>query len=1385
MRGTMKTIGFDLGSAYTKAVLLDDDGRLVLSYDSRRSSDDRRAVVDFLERVDARFPHDLVVCGVSGGREDGDAADDLVEINGIMAVVAGIRWMGLKPQRIIEIGGHSAKSILLNPDAPDAIREFTIHDACAAGSGSFFESQAERLGMSVEELAARSAAAKREAVIAGRCAVFAKSDMIHLQQKGTPVDEIALGVCMAICRNALATLLKSREPEPPVVIAGGCAKNGGIIRAFRTIFRMPESERLMPSPYPGLECAIGAAVKAVSAGARHHSIRELKELVGRRVTAGGFSRDALPPLRRHSRLERRPEPEEPIPGHAEGFLGVDLGSVSTDFVVTDANGELLTSLYLPTRGAPLDVLREGLALLKTRFPGGLRVLGCGTTGSGRHLAAKLLGADIVTNEITCQLLGACRYMPDVDSIIEIGGQDSKFISVRGGRIGDFAMNKVCAAGTGSFLEEQAVRMGISIIGEFAEHAFAAASPKDLGSRCTVFMETEVVGAMSGGATIDDICAGLACSIARNYLAKVVGNRPLGDRVLLQGGTASNDAVVAAFEHVLDRPVAVHPYNRVSGAIGAADAARSFIGAGARTAFRGLEPGSRPTLKTFRCGGCPNNCEVNLLDRDGEQIYFGDTCERYTSRSGSGAQIPLLPNLAVEYVTACESFFEPIGRKGAAGPVIGIPRASVMMASLPFWGTFFREIGCVPVLSGCSTADTLAGGLKRLPVGVCLPIKLAAGHVDALLAQDVDVVFLPSVICLPGERQEQSHTCPYSMAIPFMITAAQAGKLLSPALMLTDEASFVEGMAACCNALQTSAGRMREAFRAASAAQRTFDAGLVERGRRLIAGGGFRHLFAVVGKPYNTFDAFLNLSLFERLRRMGVLAMPPQYLGLDVSGIETDLPWRFSADILRYASAAVSVPSVHPVIISNFGCGPDAFTFKQLEPRLAEKPHLSLEFDEHRGEAGLITRLEAFLDQVNQEKTQAHPKVQSVTSNRLERKEGIIPEPGADVRIPNFGDIVYAFSGMWKRKGYNVEVLPDPDQETLALGERHSMGKECLPYSIIAGELLRLHQASNGRKLAFYVPSLSFPCLLQQYGPGLRQLMADRGIDNITLTSPNATELTALFGVDAGEAYYMGLLAIELLVKATCEIRPYELERGMTQALHRENLRRIEKAVAGGNVADALDESLRRLAGIRVDRSERRPLIGIAGDIYAKSNRQMGGNLLLWLERQGLEVWPSPFNIDVLDFSITRWFLRSVSRLELSEMIASGSIALKRTIDVWRMKYTVGDRIRRFDEPGYLELKQLASPYIMNEEDELLFVNIAKIIDFHHRGADGIINTACFNCMVGNASAAIIEKIRRDYPDMPIMTAIQSGVSDPSRRMALEAFVGQVKENRSRRARTSQ
>jgi predicted CoA-substrate-specific enzyme activase len=1393
-------MGFDFGSVFTKAALLDEEGDVELCVYDKKGSGNARALEEFLDEVARRHPGAAFCTGIAGG---GGVREGVVETNAIVALAAGVRRLHPDAQSIIEIGGHTSKFVVVGEDA--SVGTFATNDACAAGTGSFLEQQARRLNMDVAELARLSATAARDATIAGRCSVFAKSDMIHLQQKGTPVEEIAYGLCVAIARNALSTLLRGRDPVAPVIIAGGCARNAGILRAFTALLGALDAgtrgscpPSLVPCRLPGLEGAVGAACRAASDG-RPLAMAEIRRIAAR-SSAEGMSSRAFEPLGRPRTEAGAAEPSGTHDTPVEGWLGVDVGSVSTDFVVLDRGENVLSSIYLPTRGRPVDVLREGLAILKDRFRAGLSVLGCGVTGSGRHLAAKLLGADVVKNEITCQLLGAAHFVPDATSVIEIGGQDSKFIAIRDGRMSDFVMNKICAAGTGSFLEEQARDLGIDIYCDFARLALNAAAPLDLGSRCTVFMETEVVGAVYRGDSVADVCAGLAYSIVQNYLDKVVGRRPLGNRVVFQGGVASNAAVVVAFENVLGRPVHVHPFNRISGAIGAALAAHAALAQPSAvshqpSAFAGLDPGPKPALKSFECRKCSNNCEVNMIESAGGRVYFGDVCERFTSGDSDPARSPNLPNLAAEYAERSQRYYKV---PGAEGPTIGIPRASTLAAHLPFWATFFRELGFKPLLSENTSHDTLSRGLRNLPVSVCLPIKLAAGHVDSLVEAAADLVFVPSVVVLPGDVPSRSYSCPYAMAVPYMIGGKGGDRFVTPAVSFVDERAFAEGFEPWLARLGATKNRVCAAYRAARFVQDEFEQSLRGWTPELLSAGGYRHVFAVLGKPYNVFDAFMNLNLFERLRRMGVLAVPIAYLPDARQEGASDLPWRFSADIHRAAAATGAMDGVHPVIISNFGCGPDAFTFKQIEEALRGRPYLILEFDEHRGEAGLVTRLEAFVDRLttNDQRPTTVGSMQTRRSVRVVSRESSVvsrpalstqhsvpapafPEAPADVRIPYFADHAHAFAGLWRFKGHRASVLPLPDAETRLLGEKYSLGKECHAYSMIVGDVVKLARRDDGHEVYFYFPGTAIPCLLHQYGAGMRVLLRELAVENVKVCAPSGDELVSALGIEALERFYMGLLAIEILVKAVCEVRPYEKVRGTTDIVHRGNLSRIEDAIAGRDIVEALDRSLQAIALIPVEKTEARPVVGIAGDVYTKVNEAANSDLYRWLEDRGLEVWPSPFQIDLLDFGISRRFLESASRLKMQDLLLNGSVALKRLIDVWKINRVAAQRVARLEEPGYLEMKRLAAPYMPNEAHELLFLNTVKIVDFARRGAAGVVNAICFNCMVGNASAAVIEKIRRDHRDVPIVTAVYSGGEDPSRSMVLEAFVEQARDHHRR------
>jgi predicted CoA-substrate-specific enzyme activase len=1388
--GGVAAVGIDIGSTSVKTVALDARGQ-VQARASRPLVGEQRATV--LEAVaDLGLPPDLrTAFGVTGqGRLLLADLPGVVADNEVLALLAGAGAIGSRARSIIEIGGQISRWLQIEPAEPGlmpTLVAFALNDQCAAGAGAFLTQQAGRLQMGIAEFAAAAAAAPTGASIAGRCAVFAKSDMIHLQQKGVGVREIAYGLCLALARNFIGTVLRGREARPPVAFAGGGALNAGLVRAFGELLGADEVSVLPDPVYVG---ALGAASLAARRGAR----LPLATLVERlRPSVAAVARADS------GRLKVESEPTGDHPAYAfddgkpvvEAFLGVDLGSVSTDFVVLRPDGELLHGIYLPTRGRPIEVLGEGLAMLRERYGARLRVLGLGTTGSGRHLAAKLLGADLVQNEITAQLRGALHYFPDVDSIFEIGGQDSKYVRVERGQVADFTMNKVCAAGTGSFLEEQCENLGIDVKTAFAPLAKRSAAPAELGARCTVFMETELVNARSAGANLADLTAGLALAVARNYLQKVVAHRRVGKNVVFQGGVANNAAVRRAFEQLLGRRVLVHPHAGLSGAIGVAlltraalAVARTHPGHGRAgeqaTKFKGLEAiGPGYETRTFECKHCENRCAVAIVHVGDTKAHFGDTCERYTVRdAGRDPDAPSVPDLFAEREALLRGYVDE-EVAGDSRRTVGLPRASIMFEYLPFWATLLRELGFSVRLSPQSNSRTLELGNRHLPAETCLPIKMVFGHVAALRDAGVDHILVPSVVTLDDPTRKTGQVCPFTSAVPFMARAAIDASIVTPALVLGKEfRHFAEEMTPALEELGVPPARLRAAWEQAMAAQTAFREALRVRGESLLA-GDFERALVVAGRPYNLFDPYLNLNLGRHLQRLGVLALPQGFLpaeGMDLTDRGERLPWRFPRDAMRAAVYSLSDPRLHTLFVTNFGCGPDSFVQKYLTDALSDRPPLVLEFDEHRGEAGMVTRIEAYLDQIK-EQPPARP-----------RRPVRMPQPPARLDqgpfyIPYFADHAYAFEGALRFIGAQAEVLPPPDAESIALGEASTTGKECHAYAMVAGDMLRFAARRDPAQPAtFLFPSTNAPCLLTQWGEGYRMTLAERGHTHVRVLDTGGGKATLdLFGMRGVTPLWRGLVATDLMVAWLCEHRPYEVRPGAADEVHATNLRDLSDSLAADDMPGFIGRACERMTSVEVDRSVPRPLVGVAGDIYTRINSAANLQLFRTLETMGCEVWPAPFLVDAMDFSFANSIVRTWREKVYHEAVAAFALTLRKDLESWRVRRKLSTQLTHAGEPSYRELIRLTAPYVGRRSVEMLILDVGKIAHFAGNGADGIVHAICLNCMLGTAAAGLLGRMRKDY-GVPTVSLVYAAGETPALRTKLEAFVHQVHEHhRDRKA----
>ncbi len=1378
---TMDALGIDLGSvsAHVAAVR---DGEVVWARSRPTAGKGLAVLSDLLDEALDELGDGDVALGLTGGARSmlGEVLGDAGIHSEVMATARGAAALCPGARNGVEIGGHMSRWISLHPDGGGDVDDFALSDLCAAGAGAFLEQQASRMRMGIEELASVAAEAPRGAAVAGRCAVFAKSDMIHLQQKGTPAEEIAYGLCLALIRNFQSTVLRGRTLQAPVALLGGGALNAGLVRAVREVLELDGDDLRIPD-HPQAAAAAGAAL--LGGGTETLALAE----VARRIRRHPGRHGKLPRLPALPDPGTEPPPPEPRGQDLDGtrvLLGVDVGSVSTNLALVTEDGTVVDAVYLRTRGRPLEVLREGLAMLRGRHAERVEVVGVGTTGSGRHLAGWFLGADLVRNEITAQLRAAVQYMPDVDTVLEIGGQDSKYIQVRDGHIVDFTMNKICAAGTGSFLEEQADRLGISIVDEFADHALRGERPVDLGSRCTVFMDTELVHALRGGATTEEVTAGLALSVARNYLDRVVAGRPVGQRVFFQGGTASNRAVVAAFRQLLGRPVQVHPYNRVSGAVGATllvQDARADGRIGAQTAFKGFDGCTGELDRSFECPKCSNRCQVNRFRSGSDVFYFGDTCEMYTSKvagrsKDTGVRDVLVAMERSLHVAAGLDPDEEIGEVRDGEGTIGIPRAGMPYALLPLWTAMVRAAGKRPVLSSPSSTALLAEGLKRTTAETCLPVKMAYGHVVDLVRRGVRRVLLPSVIATPlrPEPNDRSYTCPYTQYLPYMVRTSVDVALIAPQLSLAEPADQAlvdrEDTAA---ALGISPRMLDVAVREGLRDVRRFHDRVREIGRETLAAGE-APILVVMGKPYNLLDPFLNLGLGRHLARLGLPFVPMGSLPLDDVRLGErfeDLPWGVNRDYLRAAMVIRRDPRLFPVVLSSFGCGPDGFTVKHLDAILEGKPRLLLELDEHRAEAGLITRIEAFADEIEaflqRESAEPLPEIPSGPVVRSAKRP-------TRVFLPHIADHAHVFAGALRRAGHEAIVLPPPDDEVRLAGEELASGRECHAYSIVAGDLAQLARSRDVQDGdAFLFPGAVNPCLIPQYRDAMLYGLKRIGGPEIEIITPLAEDLLEMFGMRGLFLFWEGLVATDLLIRAACEVRPYERDPGATDRVHARNIEAISEGVEEGGVVEPLRQGALRLAEIDTAGMGTRPLVGVAGDIYTRINEFASGDLFHRLEALGCEVWPAPTIVDTTDFTTAKNILDNAKRREIRAAMRLKFYETLKDADTERMRGAVSGMIRDRKEPTFDEVLELTAPYAGPETHHLALLNLAKVIDFAHGGASGVVNAICFNCMIGTVSAAMLDRLRADHDGIPMATLVYGGTGGTSSEARLEAFVHQV------------
>ena len=1336
------SLGVDIGSVNAKLALIAENVRIVRLDTERITSSPKTAVASLIARLGEKFNLEQIdTAGVSGSGKAVILKElNWAEYSSSLSIASGLLHCHPDSKTIIQIGGQSSLVIGLE----DGLRKpwkVVSNPLCAAGTGRFLEQQAYRLGIGMDDftrLALRCRGSPPR--IAARCSVFAKTDLIHLQQKGAPVEALLYALCESIAR--MVTSLKKGTFEEPVYFVGGVAANRAIVKSLNDVLSARNEhqvEVIVPENYLYIE-ALGSALLSMESGKSSRVIT---------LPTADTRQDyfEMPGLEKIPCDDGRAG--ERIEGACTGYLGVDVGSTSTKAVIIDESGRVLAKNYLMTAGRPIDAVKQVFRNLLQDGADKAMIAGVGVTGSGRYLVGSFIGADLIKNEITAQTRAAAEIDPEAD-IIEVGGQDSKLVIKRNGVVIDYQMNKACAAGTGSFIDELAEMLGVSVNnGDFANLAFTTPHTIDLGTKCAAFMGQAVASAQQQGVPLEVITASLSNSIAKNYLSKVVGTRKLGNKVILTGAVFHNQAIVSAFHKQLEgKTLTVPEHREVSGAIGAALLAKEET-SGQGSKFRGFQEvvDSECTLSTFTCKKCDNNCTITRMKMLRKKAtFYGSRCELYDSTLDQA-------KIETFFDEREKLLFQEYKEGSGKGPSVGIPRALLVYDYAPLLIGFLNALDARIAFSSKTTKKIMEQAVELSYTDSCFPLKLLHGHAATL--GDVDYILYPCAIRL-GEKEgdkNQKYACPLIQASPFIIsqTLGLGERLLIPII------DFSQGNTDTINSLADVAVKMgfsrrkgKEAALAGIRAQQSFEVERAALGQKLLKQLRENDQLGVVlfSRSYMSQDSGANLGIAEKLAQLGVVPVPLDFLPLtSVDPKEySDRPyWLSESKHIAGAAIVASDPQLYGLVVTNFGCGPNSFILKTVENIIGSKPLGQLEIDEHAAEAGIVTRLEAFVDTIRgfarsaRQREVLRKDVYRGTSTFINSKKTLL--------IPRMAPHAEVVGAAMEACGARAIVLPEPDERNLLYSNQVTSGMECLPYRVTLGDFMRFYY-ENGtdlKEVEGFMSGSYGPCRLGKYAIEQIKILKEIGFDLPIRTSVSNNAYRDLnLGPDFERLAWKSIVAIDSLEKLVWRVRPYEKQVGAADTLFAEYVSRLANCV---RKKEAFDDTLRQATFefrslINPD-LPRRPLIGINGEIFLRSNRFSNNDLVKVCEDAGLEVIVSPTG-EWIKYTSYRNVEDAIKNRKLKKVITSYIKKLVQEHDERSVASHCHDLING-REPSTADILALSSRYLSPKCGSEAVLSIGSGTEWmENPGFAGVISVMPHGCMPGGIVAAMAEKFSTVY-----------------------------------------
>jgi predicted CoA-substrate-specific enzyme activase len=1407
----MKFIGLDVGSTTVKIVVLDEENELIHSKYQRHFSDIKKTLAEVLgEGLKAVRDDNTARIAITGS--GGINAANWLDLPFVQEVSAGayaIKRLIPETDVAIELGGEDAKITYIKGGL-----EQRMNGTCAGGTGAFIDQMAALLNTDAAGLNEKAKDFETIYPIASRCGVFAKSDIQPLLNDGARKADIAASVFQSVVSQTISGLACGKPIRGRVAFLGGPLFYLSELRKrFEITLNLTPENMIFPA-HAHLFVAMGAAVSPsaceVNIGELTKRVEKLSEIEVHeveRLEALFENETQLKDFKKRHDGNKIPEADLNL-HKGECYLGADMGSTTTKAALINKNGEILYSHYDNNMGDPLKSVTNILKDIYAKLPKTAYIAKACATGYGEHLVKAALGIDYGEIETMAHYKAARKLLPDVEFILDIGGQDMKCMQVKNGEIESVLLNEACSSGCGSFIENFANALDMKSA-EFAAIGLEAASPVDLGSRCTVFMNSRVKQAQKEGASVGDISAGLSYSVVKNALFKVIkirDSQELGKKIIVQGGTFLNDSVLRAFELVTGREVFRPDKAGLMGAYGAALVAMENDDGKGSTVSDSVKLDALTIKKTTaRCGKCANNCLLTISKFSDKSLYItNNRCEK-GDVSNNKKQTDLLPDLYEWKYNRLFDYYTPLPEKKAKRGTVGIPRVLGMFENYPFWFTFFTELGYSVKLSPHSSREIYDCGMETMPSeSVCYPAKLAHGHISALLNDGVEFIFMPSLPYEMDEREmtggDNHYNCPvvatYSEVIKNSVPELRDKKInfMNPFLPIYDTQRMTERLVEEFSRLGISGTEIGRAVKRAYNEDEKFKKDVQNKGEEvlfMLKNTGKKGI-VLAGRPYHV-DPEINHGIPQMINGYGFAVLTEDciaHLEPPKRPLRIVDQWMYHSRLYSAAQVSAKTPELEMVQLNSFGCGLDAVTTDQVQELIQGhgRVYTTLKIDEVNNLGAARIRLRSLMSVIEErerknknepEKYDGYKRPPLFTKEMRKNPKHVILAPQMS---PVHFELVEA---AFRSSGYNMEIMRDYSMSVVETGLKYVNNDSCYPAILTVGQFM--HALESGKydlnNTSLLITQTGGACRATNYVGLLKKALADGGYGNIPLISLNVSGLEKNPGFKITPKLALrGFMAVvygDVLCRCLYKTRPYEMEKGSANKLYEKWDKQLKADLKSSNLGkykQNIKQIVKEFSELPVFEFNK-PKVGIVGEILVKYHPTANNYAIDLIEKEGAEA-VVPDLMGFIYYTCSHGDSKSKLLTASRKYRFFSNLAIK-TFEWLEKPYRESCRNTKFGEPMKInDMKKLVEGIVSigNMAGEGWFLS-AEMIELIHSGVNNIICMQPFACLPNHVTGkGIIGELKRRNPRSNIVPVdYDPGASEVNQINRIKLMLAQAKE----------